>query len=159
VSRARRPWLFPASIAVALLLGLLPFPAMLQPLRPYWLALVLAYWLLEDHERVGLGLAFCIGLLADVAFGSLLGEQALRLTVMTFILQRFRPQLRFFPMAQQALAIGGLLLNDLIIVTAAHFIFGQPIRGWTHWWTPLIGATLWPPLFVLLDGLRVGRKT
>ena len=158
MSRARRPWLFPASLFVALLLGLLPLPAMLQPLRPYWLALVLAYWLLEDHERVGLGLAFSIGLLADIAFGSLLGEQALRLTVMTFILQRFRPQLRFFPMAQQALAIGGLLLNDLIILTAVHVVFGQPIRGWAHAWTPLIGAALWPPLFVLLDGLRVGRK-
>ena len=158
MSRTRRPWLFPASILVALLLGLLPLPAMLQPLRPYWLALVLAYWLLEDHERVGLGLAFTIGLLADVAFGSLLGEHALRLTVITFILQRFRPQLRFYPMAQQALAIGGLLLNDQIIVTAAHFVLGQPIRGWMHWWAPLIGAALWPPLFVLLDGLRVGRK-
>lgn len=158
MSRARRPWLFPASICVALLLGLLPLPAMLQALRPYWLALVLAYWLLEDHERVGLGLALVIGLFADIAFGSLLGEQALRLTVMTFILQRFRPQLRFFPMAQQALAIGGLLLNDQIIVAAVHFMFGQPIRGWMQWWTPLIGAALWPPLFVLLDGLRVGRK-
>jgi rod shape-determining protein MreD len=158
MSRARRPWLFPASICVALLLGLLPLPATLQALRPYWLALVLAYWLLEDHERVGLGLAFAIGLFADIAFGSLLGEQALRLTVMTFILQRFRPQLRFFPMAQQALAIGGLLLNDQIIVSAVHFVFGQPIRGWMPWWTPLIGAALWPPLFVLLDGLRVGRK-
>jgi rod shape-determining protein MreD len=159
MSRVRRPWLFPASIVVTLLLGLLPLPAMLQPLRPYWLALVLAYWLLEDHERVGLGLAFGIGLLADIAFGSLLGEQALRLTVMTFILQRFRPQLRFFPMAQQALAIGGLLLNDQIIVGALHLMFGQPVRGWSQWWTPLIGAALWPPLFVLLDGLRVGRKT
>ena len=158
MSRARRPWLFPASLFVALLLGLLPLPGMLLPLRPYWLALVLAYWLLEDHERVGLGLAFTIGLLADVAFGSLLGEQALRLTVMTFILQRFRPQLRFFPMAQQALAIGGLLLNDLIILTAMHVVFGQPVRGWSHAWAPLIGAALWPPLFVLLDGLRVGRK-
>lgn len=158
MSRARRPWLFPASICVALLLGLLPLPTMLQALRPYWLALVLAYWLLEDHERVGLGLAFVIGLFADIAFGNLLGEQALRLTVMTFILQRFRPQLRFFPMAQQALAIGGLLLNDQIIVGAVHFMFGHPIRGWMQWWTPLIGAVLWPPLFVLLDGLRVGRK-
>ena len=158
MSRARRPWLFPASIFVALLLGLLPLPEMIAPLRPYWLALVLAYWLLEDHERVGLGLAFVIGLIADIAYGTLLGEQALRLTVMTFILQRFRPQLRFFPMAQQALAIAGLLLNDLIIVTAAHVVLGQQIQGWLHWWTPLIGAALWPPLFVLLDGLRVGRK-
>ena len=140
MSRVRRPWLFPATLFVALLLGLLPLPAFLLPLRPYWLGLVLAYWLLEDHERVGLGTAFVLGLVADIAFGSLLGEQALRLTIMTFILQRFRPQLRFFPMAQQALAIGGLLLNDLVIVSVAHFVAGQKINGWMHWWTPLIGA-------------------
>lgn len=158
MSRSRRPWLFPVTVFVALLLGLLPLPTPIAPLRPYWLALVLAYWLLEDHERVGLGPAFAIGLIADIAFGSLLGEQALRLTVMTFILQRFRPQLRFFPTAQQALAIGGLLLNDLFVVAAIHAVFGLKTIGWMHWWTPLIGAALWPPLFVLLDGLRMGRK-
>ena len=38
------------------------------------------------------------------------------------------------------------------------FIMGRPLDGWLHWWTPVIGAALWPPLFVLLDGLRVGRK-
>ncbi len=48
MSRLRdKPWVLPASLVVALLLGLLPLPALLQPLRPYWLALVLAYWVIE----------------------------------------------------------------------------------------------------------------
>lgn len=158
MSRFRRPWLFPASVFVALLLGLLPLPAAILPLRPYWLALVFAYWLLEDPDRVGLGLAFGVGLIADIAFGSVLGEQALRLSVITFLLQRFRPQLRFFPTAQQALAIGGLLLNDRVIVVATHFVLGLRQDPWQHWFSPLIGALLWPPLFVLLDGLRIGRR-
>jgi rod shape-determining protein MreD len=158
MSRNRRPWLLPASLFLALLLGLLPLPQALQPYRPYWLALVLAYWLLEDHERIGLGFAFCLGLVADIVFGSLLGEQALRLCVMTFILQRFRPQLRFFPLPQQSLVIAGLLLNDLIIAAITHFMLGEPMRPWTWWWAPLIGAVLWPPLFVVLDALRLGRK-
>lgn len=158
MSRVRRPWLFAATIFVALLLGVLPLPAALQPLRPYWLGLVLIYWLLEDPDRLGLGTAFVLGLIADLAFGSLLGEQAMRLTVMTFIVQRFRPQLRFFPTAQQALAIGGLLLNDRFIVAIAHAVFGQKLGGWLHWCSPLVGAALWPLLFVLLDSLRVGRR-
>lgn len=159
MSRTRRPWLLPATLLFALLLGLLPLPALLQPYRPYWLALALAYWVLEDPERMGLGPAFALGVIADLVFGSLLGEQALRLCVMTFILQRFRPQLRFFPLAQQALAIGGLLLNDLIIAMVAHLLIGEPMREWAHWWTPLIGALLWPPLFLVLDALRLGRKS
>ncbi len=158
MSRARKPWLLPVSLSVALLLGLLPLPDSLLPLRPYWLALVLAYWVLEDHERVGLGFAFVVGVIADIAFGALIGEQALRLCMMTFILQRFRPQLRFFPLPQQSLAIGALLLNDLIIATATHFMLGESVRSGLWWFTPLIGAVLWPPLFVLLDALRLGRK-
>jgi rod shape-determining protein MreD len=158
MSRSRRSWLLPLSVLIALLLGLLPLPQMLQPFRPYWLAIVLAYWVLEEHERIGLGFAFFLGVFADLAFGSVLGEQALRLCVMTFILQRFRPQLRFFPLPQQSLVIGGLLLNDLVIAAVAQFILGEPTRSAIWWWTPLIGAVLWPPLFVVMDALRLGRK-
>ena len=78
--------------------------------------------------------------------------------MMTFILQRFRPQLRFFPLPQQSLAIGALLLNDLIIAAATHFMLGEPMRPWAWWWSPLIAAALWPPLFIVLDALRLGRK-
>ena len=158
MSRGRNSWLFPVSVLVALLLGLLPLPAWMQPFRPYWLALVLAYWLIEEPERIGLGIAFGCGLAADIAFGGLLGEQALRLTVLAFIVQRFRSQLRFFPIPQQALAIGGLLLNDRVVSAAVHLAVGEPQVPWAYWWAPLLGMLLWAPLFLLLDGLRLGRR-
>jgi rod shape-determining protein MreD len=158
MSRARNPWLLPLSVFVALLLGLLPLPDLLQPLRPYWLALVVAYWVIEDPDRVGLGFAFAMGLLADLAFGGLLGEQALRLVVMAFILQRFRAQLRFFPLSQQALAVGGLLVNDRVVTAAVHFTLGEPQLPWTFWWAPLLGMLLWGPVFLLLDTFRLGRR-
>jgi len=158
MSRVRTGWILPVSIVAALVLGLLPLPGVLQPLRPYWLALVVAYWVIEAPDSVGLGFAFAVGIVADLMFGSLLGEQALRLVILSFILQRFRAQLRFFPMSQQALAIGGLLLNDLIVVAAVHLTVGAPPLQWSYWWAALIGMLLWPPLFVLLDALRLGKK-
>ena len=158
MTRARNQWLYPVSVLLALLLGLLPLPLPLQPLRPYWLALVVAYWVIEAPDRVGLGAAFVLGLVADLAFGGLLGEQALRLVVMTFILQRFRAQLRFFPLSQQALAIGGLLLNDRVVSAAIHMTLGEPQLPWAFWWAPLLGMVLWAPLFLLLDALRLGRR-
>ncbi len=159
MSRRRNGWLLPASLFVALLLGLLPLPEGLQPFRPYWLALVVAYWVIEDPDRVGLGVAFLVGLVADLAFGGLLGEQALRLVVMSFILQRFRTQLRFFPVAQQALAIGGLLLNDRVVSAAVHLALGVPQLPWTFWLAPVLGMLLWMPLFLVLDALRYGRRS
>ena len=158
MSRAAKAWLLPVSLLLALLLGLLPLPPALQPFRPYWLALVLAYWVLEDEDRAGLGLAFAMGVLADIAYGGLLGEQSLRLVVMTFILQRFRTQMRFFPLPQQALAIGGLLLNDRVISAGLRLALGGQQLPWAYWWAPALGLLLWAPMFVLLDSMRRERR-
>lgn len=158
MSRPRTGWLLPASLLLALVLGLLPLPDLLQPFRPYWLALVLAFWVIEAPEQAGLGLAFACGVAADLAFGGILGEQSLRLVVMAFVLQRFRAQLRFFPLPQQALAIGGLLLNDRVIAAGVHLVARQPQLPASYWWAPLVGMLLWAPLFLLLDGLREGRR-
>lgn len=159
--RTRSPhWVLPVSVLVALLLALLPLPPTLQPLqplRPYWLALVVAYWVIEDPNRIGLGFAFLVGLLADLTFGGLFGEQALRLVVMAFILQRFRARLRFFPLSQQALTIGGLLLNDRIVTAAVHIALGAPPLAAMFWLAPLVGMVLWAPVFLLLDALRLGH--
>ncbi|MGV8932217.1 MAG: rod shape-determining protein MreD [Luteimonas sp.] len=159
MSRARRSWLLPVSVVLALLLGLLPMPLALQPFRPYWLALVVAYWVMEDPDRAGLGFVFAMGLLGDIAFGGILGEQALRLVVMAFILQRFRSQLRFFPLAQQSLAIGGLLLNDRVVSAAVHLMLDEPQLPWSYWWAPLVGMLLWAPIFLLFDALRIGKRS
>lgn len=161
MSRDRALWVLPVSVLAALLLGLLPLPPGLSPLRPYWLALVVAYWVLEEPGHVGLGFAFVVGILADLAFGSLLGEQALRLTILTFILQRFRARLRFFPLSQQALAIGALLVNDRIVAAAVQVLLGMPALPARFWFAPLLGMLLWAPLFLVLDGLRLrawGRR-
>ena len=158
MSRTRNGWVLPVSLLLALLLGLMPLPDTLQPFRPYWLALVLAYWLLEAPERVGPGVAFAIGLVADVAFGSLIGEQALRLVVLAFILDRFRARLRFFPLSQQAATIGILLLNDRVINAVVHVVLGVPQLPWAYWLAPLVGMMLWAPLHVLLDALRLRRR-
>ncbi len=159
MTRQGNSWLLPLSVFIALLLGLLPLPGWLLPLRPYWLALVVVYWVLESPDHLGLGFAFIVGMLADLAFGSLLGEQALRLVIMTYILQRFRTRLRFFPLPQQAVAVGGLLLNDRVIATVVHFVLGEPQLPWLFWWAPALGMVLWPPVYVLLDTLRLRRRS
>ena len=155
MSRDRAMWVLPVSLVLALVLGLLPLPAAIAPLRPYWLALVVAYWVLEEPDRAGLGFAFLVGIIADLVFGSLLGEQALRLVILAFILQRFRARLRFFPLSQQALAIGALLLNDRIVTVALHFLLGMPTPPSLAWVAPAIGMLLWAPLFLLIDTLRL----
>ncbi|MEO6801342.1 MAG: rod shape-determining protein MreD [Rhodanobacter sp.] len=155
MSRQRlNQWWFIGTLAAALLLMLVPLPGALAPFKPYWPALVLLYWSLESEDRVSLGLAFCVGLFADVLDGVLLGEQALRLCALTFIALRFRSRLRFFPMWQQALAVLALLLNDRILLLIVRMLAGASVPPASWWFSPFVGAALWPFLFLLLDDLR-----
>lgn len=151
-------WL-PSSLLLALLLGLLPLPDAIVPLRPYWLALVLIYWLLETPDWAGMGVAFVIGLLGDLAFGTLLGEQALRLVVIAFLVQRFRARLRFFPLWQQSVAVFALLVNDRVIAAGVRMTLGEGLPRWPFWLSPLLVLALWPWLVLLLDTLRLRART
>src|SRR6185312_7499710 len=132
----------------------MPLPQTLLPLKPFWLAIVLIYWALETPERVSLGLAFLLGLAGDVFAGELLGEQALRLCILCFILLRFRSRLRFFPMWQQSLAVLALLLNDRIVLLMIRTCAGDARPPPAFWFEPLSGMLAWPWIFLLLDDLR-----
>lgn len=152
--RRTQAFIFAGSIVLAFLLQLTPLPQSVLPFKPYWIALVLIYWSIEAPDRVGLGFSFLIGLCGDVLTGQLLGEQALRLIVLAFIVLRFRSRLRFFPMSQQALAVLGLLLNDRIVVIMVRGFSGDPIPSLDFWVSPFIGMLAWPFVFLLLDDLR-----
>lgn len=146
---------FVGTLVIALLSMLVPLPDVLEPFKPYWPALVLLYWSLESGERVTLGLAFTMGLAADLLDGVLLGEQALRLTALVFIALRFRSRLRFFPMWQQTLAVLALLVNDRILLTIVRVFAGDALPPASWWISPFVGAALWPFVFLLLDDLRM----
>lgn len=159
MSRARfTSSLFLLSVLMALVLGLVPLPGWGAALKPFWLALVLAYWVLEAPEHVGLGAAFVLGVAADLVFGTLLGEYALRLIVLTFIVQRFRPRLRFFPIGQQSLAVFALLVNDRIVATAVRVFLGDGPPPLAFWFSPVTGLLLWPFLVIAMELARQQRR-
>jgi len=156
--RTPTPWLIYGSFAIALLFAIIPMPAMVSAARPWLLAMLLAYWVMEAPSKVGMGHAFMIGLLGDLLGASLLGEQAARLVVVAFLVQRFRARLRFFPLWQQAGAIGLLLLNDRVIAALIHWVIGASQPGWESWFGWILGMVLWPWLYVFLDMARLRSR-
>lgn len=155
MSRGREStWWVVFSIVLASVLTVIALPESVRVLRPFWLALIVVYWTIESPDRHGIGFAFLLGLLQDVLVGTLLGEHAFRLAIIAFLVLRFRSRIRFFPMWQQALAVGALLLNDRVVVLLLRAIAGEFAIDWRYWLAPLVGAALWPWVFLLLDDLR-----
>ena len=149
-----RPLVFWLSVGLALVLSLIALPEPWNAFRPFWLGLLVIYWALESPSRMGLGMAFAIGIAADVLTGSLLGEQALQLVALTFIVHRIRLRIRFFPMLQQTLAVFALLVNDRALLLAMRVFRGEATPDWLYWIGPVVGMLLWPWLFLLVDLAR-----
>jgi rod shape-determining protein MreD len=143
---------------IGILFEIVPLPQVLQPFRPWLLAMLLVYWAIEAPLMVGFGTAFVLGLLADLASASLLGEQAMRLVIMVSLVQRFRARLRFFPLWQQAVAVGMLLYVDRAVVAILHLVFGLPQMPLVNLLAPVVGIFLWPWLYVLIDMARLRAR-
>lgn len=104
-ARARGSWVIFVSFLVAFILAIFPMPATLMWARPDWVALVLIYWVIALPQRFGILLSFAVGLLLDVLEGSMLGQNALSLSVIAYLGLVLYQRLRLFNMWQQAAVI------------------------------------------------------
>ena len=158
MSRHERPLVLWIALLVAGMLTLVPLPDVLEPLRPYWVGLVMIYWAMEVPVPIHLGSAFLLGLLLDLLTASLMGLHALSLVVLVYLVRRFRARMRFFPPWQQALAVLALLVNDRIIQLWALLLLGEPMPTWRYWLAPLVGMAVWPWLFLAMDQARLASR-
>ena len=152
--RSRNLWVIWLSFALALLLSVAPMPAFMETGRPLWLALFLTAWTLALPHRVGMTTAWVLGLAADVLYGTLLGQNALILTFITFLVLSLHQRLRMFPMWQQSLV--------LLVV----FGLAQLVQLWLNALTgnrpptllfilpALVSALLWPWVCTALRIIR-----
>ena len=143
-----------ATCTVAVILAIMPFPAWAEPFRPDWVGLVLIYWCLAMPERFSVGTGWLLGFIQDVLYGSLLGSNALGKTLLAFLTVRLHLQLRMFPRWQQAVSIFGLLIANQLLVLWIRGAIGQAPETFIYWTPSVVGALLWPWLFVILRDLR-----
>jgi len=139
---------------VALVLTILPWPVWTEQFRPDWVALVLIYWCMALPNRVGVGTGFTLGLILDVLYGSMLGENALAKTLIAFLTVHFHLQLRMFPRWQQAVVV--LLLvsaNNLLVLWIKHLAGTSP-SSWGYLTPSIVSMLIWPWLFVILRDIR-----
>jgi rod shape-determining protein MreD len=149
----RGGWAVLLSLAIALLLTLLPMPPPIEDLRPQWVALTLIYWCLTVPDRVGVFWGFGTGLAMDVATGSLLGHHALGLSIIAYLVVKMHQRVRIYPLWQQTLFVWILLLLERLISLWLLGATGQPMPSLIYWAPSFLGLLIWPWLFVVLRDL------
>ena len=147
-------WVILASFIIALLLTTIPLPGWLNDWRPAWVAMMLIYWCIVLPERVGIGIAWLLGLMLDVHTGALLGQNALGLSIIAYLTLRLHKQIRIFPPLQQSVLICFYLLLFQFLTLWIRGIIGVPPQHWSFW-TPVVSSMLlWPVFFIIMRATR-----
>lgn len=155
--RHKKPYPFIIlTFVIAILLTILPLPSELQAIRPFWIMLVLIYWVLVMPEYVSVGSAWCLGLLLDVMQGTVLGQHALAMMLVAYLTYKLQYQLRVFPTWQQAIAVFLFISIAQLFILWSNALMGEHVAFyWQHWAAVLCSAVLWPFVYHVLHAYQV----
>lgn len=149
-TRSRNGWFVWFSLALALLLSVAPMPDFMQVGRPLWLALLIAYWSQAAAQRIGMTRVWLLGLAADVLYGTPLGQNALVLALVMFMLMSLHQRLRMFPVWQQSLVLLVVFGLAQLVQLWLNTLTGNRPPSLLFLLPALVSALLWPWVFTVM---------
>ncbi len=154
MSRGERRLPVIITLVVGLMLSIMPLPGVVEPFRPDWLALLLIFWAMQLPRSWSVGTAWIVGIVLDVAYGTLLGQHAVALCVIVFVTMRFHLLMRVFPLSQLTLTVFALIALYQFILFWINGVAGVSAPAITYWAPVLTGTILWPFFYMFLSGIR-----
>jgi rod shape-determining protein MreD len=136
------------SLTCAFMLNLLPWGRWVG--TPDFVALVLVFWGIHQPRKVGIGTAFFLGLLMDVHDATLMGENALAYTILSYLAIMIHKRVLWFPLVTQALHVFPLLLFAQFVELAVRYFVTGAFAGWLVFVESAVSMVLWPFITILL---------
>jgi rod shape-determining protein MreD len=137
-----------ASLILALLLEQLPWSGWALALRPDFVLIGVLFWVLHQPARIGFGVAFFAGLLADFQHGAVFGQHAIAYAIGVYLVLFLRLRLLQFDPLRQAAQLFPILLGLQLVVLLVGWLAVRPPSGLTIL-LPVISNTL---LWLLIAG-------
>lgn len=148
------PWFIAVSLIASLLLNM-----MLGLSQALWLPDLLAvcifFWGIHQPRRVGIGIAFCLGLWTDVQQSSLMGQHALSYALLSYCAFTMHRRLLWFPIKEQMVQIIPFFLLAEATGWTIRLTTGDEFPGWSLLLSPAMETLMWPVAnFILLAPQR-----
>ena len=139
---------------IALIIGALSLPLVIELSSPFWMLVCFAYWMIyTDGKWIYLS-ALILGLLMDVLQGAILGQNALALVISSAFI--FNVKKSFFVSnltTQQVYIFLGSLIY-LITFLLIHILVQGFDFSWLILISPLSSAIMWPVIRFILSKLK-----
>src|ERR1700744_3680423 len=142
---------------VGLVLTLLPLPHWAAVVRPTFLVLVVIYWSTMLPRAGGMTLGFAAGLALDAFQGSVPGEHALALSLVTSLAIRLHLLVRAKPLFEQSLFVFAALMAYEFLLWVIDGWSGHALSTPLRWIPTVTGGLLWPMVAGILGRFHLAR--
>ena len=143
-----------ATLAIALWLSVIPLPDWARWARPEWVAVTMIYWIIALPHRIGVGVAFFVGLFLDFVEGSPVGENAFALAIVGYLALVLYQRMRMYAPWQQSGIVFVLIGLNQLLCHWVQTLTTKVVPTMLFLLPALVSALLWPTVFVLLRKIR-----
>ncbi len=152
----RRPYISLLKITLlALIVSALPLPEIVLGIAPFWMLLFFAYWVTTFTSKGLFFLALLLGVLIDVLYGDILGQNALALILSSAFISNVKQSLLVSNITTQQIY---LFVASIIYLAVLLLVHGLSIQTFSFdpylLFKPFLSALLWPVVQLLLSKLR-----
>ena len=136
------------SLIAAFFLNLFPWGSWVWV--PDFVALTLVFWSIYQPRKVGIGIAFLMGLVMDVHGAALLGQNALAYTLLSYFAITIHRRVLWFRPPVQALHVLPLLVLMQVVQVLVQLAVSGKLPDWTYFAQSFVAVALWPVVCWLL---------
>lgn len=146
------------SFLLAMLLSILPLPIDWAWFRPEFVALLVIYWVMALPDRMGVGIAFAVGLVQDVVENATLGQHALALVAVAYVCVLSYQRIRNYALWQQSAWVFVLVGIHQLFWNWVHSLNGPAAQSLVFLVPALVSALLWPIVLIAMEALRLRTR-
>ena len=139
---------------IALIVGAISLPTILEIVSPFWMLIFFIYWVISTDAKAIYLFALILGLLTDILQGSILGQNALALLISSAFIFNVKKSFYVSNLTTQQVYVFIASLIYLIALILTHIA----IQGFNFSWliilSPFTASIIWPVVRLFLAKLK-----
>ena len=139
---------------MALIVGAISLPSILEMTSPFWMLIFFIYWIIYTDTKALYLFALILGLLTDILQGSILGQNALALLISSAFILNVKKSFYVSNLTTQQVYVFFASLIYLIALILTHIAIQGFDFSWLILLSPFTGAIIWPLVRLFLAKLK-----
>ena len=139
---------------IALIVGAISLPSVLEIASPFWMLIFFIYWIIYTDTKSLYLFALILGLLTDILQGNILGQNALALLISSAFILNVKKSFYVSNLTTQQVYVFIASLIYLIALILTHIAIQGFDFSWLIILSPFTASIIWPVVRLFLAKLK-----